>query len=455
MTARHYQPIANGLRTDHPIPDLAFVDDQHIPVEDAEAIEAIGRHREDMWGRRDKTRDGGWVAFTTDPLRHDLAWLVRWHPEHGRTVAVYRDAHIADVHTDFYDTAILYRSGGYWWDGVIWYRPSQVWDRSTERFLHRPVPAARSVSAADLLTSTANASKAAVVSVLDLDPDEPKVENWNDHLALWAQRFPDLTALDRCVVKLSAPELAGEELLAVPELARIGALAASTVRAYLTRGQGDLPDPQAVVGGRPMWSRPVAEDWAEQRSRDPEAVQRSVSVVADSDPRGQDGGGHPIGIAGLWDRYTKVFTSQMWQNPRYRKRFAVRWRSETAAQEIARDLAWTAAAGIPRIVPVHDIATAVQMAILYEVTDLHHSSGPQPHSYGFSFHVTKSLDWLIRYAPDAAASCINGAIGEAKDKLGIDNAVMQRTIRAELSMHGELTPQARRDFLDRVFPPAE
>ena len=35
--------VANGLRTDHPIPGLPFADDAHIPVEDSAAIEAIGR----------------------------------------------------------------------------------------------------------------------------------------------------------------------------------------------------------------------------------------------------------------------------------------------------------------------------------------------------------------------------------------------------------------------------
>ena len=40
-----YRAVANGLRTDHPIPDLPFVDDSHIPLDDPEAIEAVGRRR--------------------------------------------------------------------------------------------------------------------------------------------------------------------------------------------------------------------------------------------------------------------------------------------------------------------------------------------------------------------------------------------------------------------------
>ncbi len=50
-----FRAIANGLHTDHPVPDLPFVDDSHIPVEDPEAIEATGRHAgTDMWGRFDR-----------------------------------------------------------------------------------------------------------------------------------------------------------------------------------------------------------------------------------------------------------------------------------------------------------------------------------------------------------------------------------------------------------------
>ncbi len=51
----------------------------HIPLDDPVAIEAVGRNKgEGMWGREDNCRygdddDAGWFAFTTDPVRHDLA----------------------------------------------------------------------------------------------------------------------------------------------------------------------------------------------------------------------------------------------------------------------------------------------------------------------------------------------------------------------------------------------
>lgn len=77
-----YQPLANGISTDHPVPDLPFVDDTHIPLDEGpEAIEAVGRGAGNgMWGRYDNLPDGAWHAFTTDPIRHDYGWSVRYHP---------------------------------------------------------------------------------------------------------------------------------------------------------------------------------------------------------------------------------------------------------------------------------------------------------------------------------------------------------------------------------------
>lgn len=132
MASRYRIPaVANGLRTDHPVPGLAFVNDSHLPLDDRVAIEAIGRKRgKNTWGREDICRaDAGWVAFTTDPLRHDLAWVIRSHPVHGRSVLLYRDLDVAGQHTAWCGPALLFRAGAYWWDGHMWFRPLQFWGR--------------------------------------------------------------------------------------------------------------------------------------------------------------------------------------------------------------------------------------------------------------------------------------------------------------------------------------
>jgi hypothetical protein len=70
-------------------------------------------------------------------------------------------------------------------------------------------------------------------------------------------------------------------------------IAASTLRAYAAGGEADLPLPQAVIGGRALWSRPVADEWAEARRRHPDVISESVAVS------GPDGRMVPIGEAEL------------------------------------------------------------------------------------------------------------------------------------------------------------
>jgi hypothetical protein len=130
MALYTYRTLANGTRTDQPVPDLPFVDDSHIPVDDPSGIEAAGRRPgTNTWGRYDANRRyGGWTAFTTDPFRHDLAWIVRWHPDHGRSVLLYSDVDAGPVHTVFDGPALLFRSGGDFLDRV--FTPAADGDRA-------------------------------------------------------------------------------------------------------------------------------------------------------------------------------------------------------------------------------------------------------------------------------------------------------------------------------------
>ncbi|MGH1552446.1 hypothetical protein ACRAWF_11055 [Streptomyces sp. L7] len=162
------QPVGNGLHTDHPVPGLPMVDDTHIPIDDPAAVEAIGRHEEGgTWGRwdRDRTAEGAWLAFTTDPIRHDLAWVVRHHPEHGRTILVVRDKDASPWHSNRWGPQLLFRQGGYWWDGTNWYRPEQVWDAASERYDRRPVKAATTITAEDLLDDNAHPAGGRILKV--------------------------------------------------------------------------------------------------------------------------------------------------------------------------------------------------------------------------------------------------------------------------------------------------
>ncbi|MFI1508223.1 hypothetical protein [Streptomyces sp. NPDC020597] len=445
------QPVANGLHTDHPVPGLPFVDDGHVPVDDPAAIEAIGRHEEgSSWGRWDRVSDtkGSWLAFTTDPIRQDLAWVVRRHPEHGRTVLLVRDQDASPWHSSWWGPQLLFRQGGYWWDGTTWYRPDQVWDGAGERFERRPVKAATTITAADLLDDNAHPGGGRLLKVANFDLDAPPPDPWNDHLALWASRRPaNARPLSQCVVRLSAPELAADQLIGVPEMAKIGGIAASTLRAYIARDQREVPPPQAAVSGRSLWSRPVAQDWAQERDRSPEGAAAKLDS-GDSDLS--------IGLADLRQRLARRFFGALWERPDWRKRWALRFRTASAVQEIADELALSVAADTDTIIDAHDLATTVVHAVLDELAygkELDSSVGEPATFYGITTPVTKMLDWLIRHHPRTAHHLIGEIIGDAERRLEIPREVSADSIRTALGLDSTLPRQVRLDFLERALPP--
>jgi hypothetical protein len=445
-----FRAIANGLHTDHPVPDLPFVDDSHIPVEDPEAVEATGRHAgTDMWGRFDHVRRfGGWVAFTTDPVRHDLGWVVRWHPDHGRSVLLYRDDDVASVYEDFQGPALLFRAGGYWWDGTTWYRPDQVWDAAGEDWCHRLVPAAATVTAADMLaTAAVDANRGRVLTIGAAGPEMTPSGRWRDDLARWARERPDGSLRDS-VVNLTAPELAADQMIGAAELAEIGGIAASTLRAYIARGEADVPVPQASPNGRSLWARPVAEDWAEARQRSAEGVTLTVSAERDS-------GRLPVGLDDLWSRFSGWFYTRLWERPAVRKRWALRWRTEAAVREVADDLGWLVASNLDRIIPVQALSFTIQRAFLDELAEGQQldKDDPAPIQYGINRKVAAMLSWLIRHDPARAANAISAITGEAERRLRIPRQVTERSIRVALSLDSNLDADSQREFLSRVLTP--
>ncbi|MGQ5640805.1 MULTISPECIES: helix-turn-helix transcriptional regulator [unclassified Streptomyces] len=448
------QPAANGLRTDHPVPGLPFVDDTHLPVDDPAAIEAVGRHEEGgTWGRwdKDRTTDGAWLAFTTDPIRQDLAWVVRYHPEHGRTVLLVPDKEASSWHSSWWGPQLLFRQGGYWWDGTTWFRPDQVWDPASERYDHRPVKAAITITADDLLDDNAHPAGGRLLKVANFDLDAPPPDQWNDHLALWAsQRSSGALPLERCVVRLSAPELAADQLIGLPELAELGGIAASTLRAYVSRGEGNVPPPQTILNGRNLWARPVAMDWAEQRHRSADSAAATLSSDTEDDL--------PLGASELRQRLARLFFGVLWERPDRRKRWALRHRTEAAVHEVANELAWSVAADTESIIDPYDLATTILHAFLDELSygkDLDASLGDTSSTfYGITTSVAKMLDWLIGHHPQAAHHIIGEIIGDAERRLEIPREVTAQSIRTALGLDGKLPRQARLDFLDRALPPA-
>ncbi|MDK9496146.1 hypothetical protein QEZ40_000488 [Streptomyces katrae] len=458
----HVHPLANGVRTDHPVPGLPFVDDSHVPLDEGpEAIEAVGRHKGGgMWGRYDPSRqDGAWSAFTTDPLNHSLGWSVRYHPDHGRTVLLVRDDDIASLHSHWSGDQLLFRAGGYWWDGTTWYRPGQVWDPVEQEHERRKARAAVTVSAADMLDGRADPARAHIGKVLTFDLKDPAPENWGDHLALWAQLHQEREGslpLERCVVDLASPELTGAQLLGVPEMAELGGITASTLRSYISRGNSEVPQPQATVGGRDQWARAVADDWVEARQRSYEGVRAIMSA----------GDRHDLsrGAAEVRDHFAADFHGTLWQRPDVRKRWILRARNEDAVREVSDTLAWTVAASLNRIVPTDLLGPTIERAVLHdfaEAVDMHRKSTirrkDEADEVWFHLWVTRPvaamLDWFIRHHPESAHHYIGEITREAHTRWEIPAEETIDTLRTAVSMDGKTSDEDRETFFALLSPP--
>lgn len=447
-------PLANGLRTDHPVPGLPFVDDSHIPIEEGpDAIEAVGRGTADgMWGRCDTDRNGGWLAFTTDPVRTDLGWSVRYHPDHGMTVLLMDDDETASLHSYWWGPQLLFRSGGYWWDGSTWYRPLQVWDGASERYEHRPVRAATTIHAADLIDDSTDPARGQILEIASFDPEAPAPQQWLDHLAKWAAvhaGHDDALPLERCMVRLAAPELAGDQLVGIPEMAELAGITPSTLRAYISRGENGIPLPQATVSGRSMWARPVVDDWSEARSKSPEGVEATMASGAnDSLSRG---------AAKVRQRFTENFARTLWE-PAVRKRWTLRHRNEAAVRELAGELAWEVAASLNRIIPTEELGSTIRHAMLDELAtgiDRHEDLvANQDWEYiGIGRMVATMLGWHVRHFPHYAQTTINDIIGEAERRLDMPRQVTIRSLRTALTLDGGLDEETLEAYLKLVLPP--
>ncbi|OFE10585.1 AlpA family transcriptional regulator [Rhodococcus sp. 1139] len=439
-------PIANGISTDHPIPGLPFVDDTHLPLDDPRAIEATGRDvAPDMWGRWDGDLHGEWWAFTTDPARHDVEWVVRHHPDHGHSVLLFHGNDAARTMHERWDMGgpLLFRAGGYWWDGQEWFRPFQIYDAVNGRYAQRRVRSATTITAAQALADEPGNPSAGTIHDIGVDFATLTPSGWADDLAAWAlgRTEGDALPLDRCVIGISAPELAGDRLLGTAELAELAGIAAGTLRAYITRGEADVPEPQAVISSRSAWSKPVAEDWIEARHRSDEAVAATIPI---EDP----------GLVDVRDALTTKFEGYF-SSPERRSNFVLKRRNSVDLHAISGDLATIAALNFQELLPARAIATTVVRALVQDLGEKTLARTPIETSLwlGIDSSVGVMLDWLIRHDPNSARSVINSVMWRAHELHDIPPALTLRSIGQALALDGRLPRERYDDFLDRLAPP--
>lgn len=446
------EPVANGIRTDHPIPNLPFIDDSHIPIEDPAQVEAVGRHEgTDMWGRYDAdSRTGEWAAFTTDPQNHRFSWLVRYHPEHGRSVTVYLDKDSATSYQEWWgDRALLTRLGGYWWNGTTWYRPKQVLSYASESFMRRPVRHATTITAADFLDSSSKATLGEVGKILTFEPGVVPMQQWRHDLAVWSLRRrnrTDALPLDQCVVTLNAPELVDSALLGIEEFAEEAGIAASTLRAYVSRDEIDLPLPQTVPGSRKRWSRPVVQDWNEQRRRDPSTISSVLTGDAESSLS--------PGLTNLWKRLTKNLFSHLWDQPATRKRWSRSHRNEAAVLAVAEHAGWIAALHLDQAVPFEDVACAIEKAVLHDLETGKDFALKVGHT-SLNLPTARIVGWFIEHKPSRVPALFGSIVRYAEDELGISPEITKKSLRRSVVVDGgiEISEDRVREFFALAFPP--
>ncbi|MGW0189396.1 hypothetical protein ACWDV7_27060 [Streptomyces sp. NPDC003362] len=200
-------------------------------------------------------------------------------------------------------------------------------------------------------------------------------------------------------------------------MAALGGITASTLRGYISRGENDVPLPQAVVGGRAQWSRPVAEDWAEARRRSSEGLRDAMSA----------GDRHRLapGAAQVRDRFSESFFRFLWKRPDMRKRWGLRHRNEPNVREVADQLAFEVADSLRQLIPTDALGPTIRHAVLEDFTTSLRAArrqGNELKAYDLvvSLPLAKMLSWFfIQHFPTAAQWYIGELMGEANRQLDI------------------------------------
>ncbi|WP_326680935.1 hypothetical protein [Streptomyces sp. NBC_01237] len=458
------RPVANGTRTDYPVPGLPFINDERLPLSNPDAIERTGRNQgKGLWGRTDPTAAGGWVAFTTEPKNPAYAWAVHHHPDYGRTVLLIRDGDQGDLHHYWkYDhDGFLHRSGGYWWNGKRWYRPSQVWDSAFEHYDLRPVDEPTTVTAADLLSSSGKPENGRVEKIASFTGAGNPLPGWEDHLALWAQlraSQPGARPLEDCVVDLRTPELERAKLIGRTGLAEAAGISVEDLPDP-RYGRGDLPVPQHENAEDGMWwSVPVAQDWAEhyRRKNGPEALLSASTVY---------GSTQPVGLVADHDRLRRMFHDDLTSRRQKGKKPLRPYMEGESAQEAADALAWGAAASfmyghdqgfVPHGILRDVLVAAILRSLMEDVEDgVGYGKKVEDLFLGdLPLSTVKLLSWYIQRQPGSTAGIFGEVCLSARTRLGLRPLQVGRLLRRSLRFDSSLDVEMIDALLAMTLPPS-
>jgi hypothetical protein len=449
------RPVANGTRTDHPSPGLPFINDGRLPLNNPDAIERTGRKQGDgLWGRTDPLPDGGWVAFTTEPKNPEFAWAVHYHPVHGRTVLLMHDRDWTTLHHawKFDPKGILFRHGGYWWDGERWNRPALVSDAAYERYDVRPVEHQVTITAADVLRAPCNAQNATIATIASFTAPEAPVTDWQDHLALWAQLRAannEARPLEACVVDLHAPELEADSLIDMAGLTKITAVPADDMPDLRYGGAKELPEPQEGAGESMRWSVPVARDWAEDyhRKNGPRVLLSATTSYGTT---------QPVGLVDSHNRLRGNFLEDLTERSATRRK---PYMKGDDARQAADDLAWTAASSLiygsdQGLIPHSALREVLKDAVLGHLAEDAERKREAEDLTWLPKGTVTMLVWFFQHRPDSTAGILGEICLEARVRFGISPAHVGEMLRTSLLHDSVLGSSAVNTLMDMALPPS-
>jgi hypothetical protein len=245
------------------------------------------------------------------------------------------------------------------------------------------------------------------------------------------------------------PELFDSALLGVEEFATEAEIAASTLRAYIARGEANIPVPQATDGPRKRWAKPVVDDWIEQRRRDPGKV---AALLHPSNGDTDDGETTLApGLRTLWSRLTDVFTTELWRDAPTRRRWSRPYRNERAVANLSNQLGWIAAMHLDSAVPFDALTAVLEDAVMWQLKN----RAKDERQVYFDSQTGRMLGWFIEHRPSRVTNLFGTIIGRAERDLSFPRELTICSLRRSIRLDGRFDEKIDQldEFLDLVSPP--
>jgi hypothetical protein len=168
-----------------------------------------------------------------------------------------------------------------------------------------------------------------------------------------------------------------------------------------------------------MWSRPVAQNWAEARRQPaPPPPARILDL--------------PAGADDVRRHLQERFFTTLWAGPA-RRRWTLQHRTPDAVRQLAGELAQDAALSLGDIVPLTTLAATTARAALHDL------AGPQQQ---ITAPVARMLTWLEGHDPALAHTTVEEIVADASRRLGLTETTARQAVIGACTRHGTHAPSA-------------